>query len=91
MKETKQDVGANIIVHNRFCHCVEPLKQTDSALLAEGHLMIPFLHISGKQCMCLVDLDRARASEEHGFSVQVISMEPESCSPKNNMIVGVPI
>ncbi|KAF6130295.1 glutathione S-transferase C-terminal domain containing [Phyllostomus discolor] len=45
----------------------------------------------GKQCMCLVDLDRARAAEEHGYSVQVISMEPESCSPKNNMIVGVPI
>ncbi|XP_023590538.1 glutathione S-transferase C-terminal domain-containing protein isoform X2 [Trichechus manatus latirostris] len=45
----------------------------------------------GKQCMCLVDLDRARAAEERGYSVQVISMEPESCSPKNNMIVGVPI
>lgn len=45
----------------------------------------------GKQCMCLVDLDRARAAEERGYSVQVISMEPESCSPKNNMIVGVPV
>nr|XP_013006041.1 glutathione S-transferase C-terminal domain-containing protein isoform X3 [Cavia porcellus] len=45
----------------------------------------------GKQCMCLVDLDRARAAEEHGYTVQVISMEPESCSPKNNMIVGVPV
>ncbi|XP_052035177.1 glutathione S-transferase C-terminal domain-containing protein isoform X2 [Apodemus sylvaticus] len=45
----------------------------------------------GKQCMCLVDLDRAKAAAEHGYSVQVISMEPESCSPKNNMIVGVPM
>ncbi|XP_074084861.1 glutathione S-transferase C-terminal domain-containing protein isoform X2 [Macrotis lagotis] len=45
----------------------------------------------GKQCMCLVDLDRAWAAEEHGYSVQVISMEPESCSPKNNMIVGIPV
>ncbi|XP_027693289.1 glutathione S-transferase C-terminal domain-containing protein isoform X2 [Vombatus ursinus] len=45
----------------------------------------------GKQCMCLVDLDRAWAAEEHGYSVQVISMEPESCSPKNNMIIGVPV
>ncbi|XP_074130009.1 glutathione S-transferase C-terminal domain-containing protein isoform X1 [Sminthopsis crassicaudata] len=45
----------------------------------------------GKQCMCLVDLDRAWAAEECGYSVQVVSMEPESCSPKNNMIVGVPI
>ncbi|XP_028932916.1 glutathione S-transferase C-terminal domain-containing protein isoform X2 [Ornithorhynchus anatinus] len=45
----------------------------------------------GKHCMGLVDLDRARAAEGHGYSVQVISMEPESCSPKNNMIVGLPI
>uniref|UniRef100_A0A8P0TLG2 Glutathione S-transferase C-terminal domain-containing protein n=1 Tax=Canis lupus familiaris TaxID=9615 RepID=A0A8P0TLG2_CANLF len=51
----------------------------------------PQRRLIGKQCMCLVDLDRARAAEEHGYSVQVISMEPESCSPKNNMIVGVPI
>lgn len=46
--------------------------------------------ILGKQCMGLVDLDRAWAAEEHNYSVQVISMEPESCSPKNNMFVGIP-
>ncbi|XP_044080291.1 glutathione S-transferase C-terminal domain-containing protein [Neovison vison] len=51
----------------------------------------PQRRLVGKQCMCLVDLDRARAAEERGYCVQVISMEPESCSPKNNMIVGVPI
>ncbi|XP_060042302.1 glutathione S-transferase C-terminal domain-containing protein isoform X2 [Erinaceus europaeus] len=50
----------------------------------------PQRRLIGKQCMCLVDLDRARAAEERGYSVQVISMEPESCSPKNNMIVGLP-
>lgn len=46
--------------------------------------------ILGKQCMGLVDLDRAWAAEEHNYTVQVISMEPESCSPKNNMFVGIP-
>lgn len=51
----------------------------------------PKRRLIGKQCMCLVDLDRATAAEEQGYSVQVISMEPESCSPKNNMIVGVPV
>lgn len=50
----------------------------------------PQRRLIGKQCMCLVDLDRAAAAE-HGYSVQVMSMEPESCSPKNNMIVGVPV
>ncbi|XP_029368455.1 glutathione S-transferase C-terminal domain-containing protein [Echeneis naucrates] len=44
----------------------------------------------GKQCMGLVDLDRSWAAETHGYSVQVMTMEPESCSPKNNMLVGRP-
>ncbi|XP_056422055.1 glutathione S-transferase C-terminal domain-containing protein isoform X1 [Hyla sarda] len=42
----------------------------------------------GKNCMGLVDLDRAWAAEQHGYKAHVISMEPESCSPKNNLIVG---
>ncbi|XP_030904433.2 glutathione S-transferase C-terminal domain-containing protein isoform X1 [Melopsittacus undulatus] len=50
----------------------------------------PERKLIGKQCMGLVDLDRAWAAEEQNYSVQVISMEPESCSPKNNMLVGIP-
>ncbi|XP_061849352.1 glutathione S-transferase C-terminal domain-containing protein isoform X3 [Colius striatus] len=50
----------------------------------------PERRLIGKQCMGLVDLDRAWAAEEQNYSVQVISMEPESCSPKNNMFVGIP-
>ncbi|KFQ27703.1 Glutathione S-transferase C-terminal domain-containing protein, partial [Merops nubicus] len=50
----------------------------------------PERRLIGKQCMGLVDLDRAWAAEERNYSVQVISMEPESCSPKNDMIVGIP-
>ncbi|XP_053111082.1 glutathione S-transferase C-terminal domain-containing protein isoform X2 [Hemicordylus capensis] len=45
----------------------------------------------GKHCMGLVDLDRAWSVERCNYSVQVISMEPETCSPKNNLIVGVPV
>uniref|UniRef100_A0A3Q3W2I3 Glutathione S-transferase C-terminal domain-containing protein n=1 Tax=Mola mola TaxID=94237 RepID=A0A3Q3W2I3_MOLML len=44
----------------------------------------------GKQCMGLVDLDRSWGAEIHGYLVRVMSMEPESCSPKNNMLVGRP-
>ncbi|XP_019377472.1 PREDICTED: glutathione S-transferase C-terminal domain-containing protein isoform X2 [Gavialis gangeticus] len=51
----------------------------------------PERKIIGKQCMGLVDLDRAWAAEAYNYSVQVISMEPESCSPKNNMVVGIPV
>ncbi|KAJ3614452.1 hypothetical protein NHX12_018024 [Muraenolepis orangiensis] len=42
----------------------------------------------GKQCMGLVDLDRSWCAEARGYTVRVITMEPESCSPKNNMLVG---
>ncbi|CAN2388924.1 Methyltransferase domain [Pristimantis euphronides] len=45
----------------------------------------------GKNCMGLVDLDRAWAAEQCGYKAQVVSMEPESCSPKNNLIVGCAI
>ncbi|XP_065592592.1 glutathione S-transferase C-terminal domain-containing protein [Cyrtonyx montezumae] len=51
----------------------------------------PERKLIGKQCMGLVDLDRAWAAEGCNYSVQVTSMEPESCSPKNNMLVGTPV
>uniref|UniRef100_A0A452GI05 Uncharacterized protein n=1 Tax=Gopherus agassizii TaxID=38772 RepID=A0A452GI05_9SAUR len=51
----------------------------------------PKRRLIGKHCMGLVDLDRAWAAEGCNYSVQVMSMEPESCSPKNNLVVGVPI
>ncbi|XP_075716715.1 glutathione S-transferase C-terminal domain-containing protein [Rhinoderma darwinii] len=50
----------------------------------------PERRLIGKNCMGLVDLDRAWAAEQYGYKAQVISMEPESCSPKNNLIVGCP-
>uniref|UniRef100_A0A8C5LKB1 Glutathione S-transferase C-terminal domain-containing protein n=1 Tax=Leptobrachium leishanense TaxID=445787 RepID=A0A8C5LKB1_9ANUR len=50
----------------------------------------PERRLIGKQCMGLVDLDRSWVAEEYGYNVKVISMEPETCSPKNNLIVGSP-
>ncbi|XP_040043646.2 glutathione S-transferase C-terminal domain-containing protein [Gasterosteus aculeatus] len=48
----------------------------------------PEKRLIGKQCMGLVDLDRSWVAQTHGYSVQVMTMEPESCSPKNNLLVG---
>ncbi|CAL1601274.1 unnamed protein product [Knipowitschia caucasica] len=50
----------------------------------------PDRRLIGKQCMGLVDLDRSWAAEAHGYSVRVMTMQPESCTPKNNMLVGRP-
>ncbi|XP_053317498.1 glutathione S-transferase C-terminal domain-containing protein [Spea bombifrons] len=58
--------------------------QTDAQLPVERRKI-------GKQCMGLVDLDRAWAAAQVAYKVEVVSMEPESCSPKNNLIVGSPI
>ncbi|XP_076120999.1 glutathione S-transferase C-terminal domain-containing protein [Alosa pseudoharengus] len=46
--------------------------------------------IIGKSCMGLVDLDRSWAAESQGYTVKLMTMEPDSCSPKNNMLVGQP-
>ncbi|XP_042341610.1 glutathione S-transferase C-terminal domain-containing protein [Plectropomus leopardus] len=51
----------------------------------------PERRLIGKQCMGLVDLDRSWAAETQGYSVRVMTMEPESCSPKNNMLLGRPL
>ncbi|XP_032812332.2 glutathione S-transferase C-terminal domain-containing protein isoform X1 [Petromyzon marinus] len=44
---------------------------------------------TGKACMTLVDQDRAAAAAESGFHAHVHSMNPETCSPKNSILVGV--
>ncbi|XP_035992933.1 glutathione S-transferase C-terminal domain-containing protein [Fundulus heteroclitus] len=77
-------------------------KRFQEALTTKEHMILcrfadqtavqlpPERRLIGKHCMGLVDLDRAWAAETHGYSVQVTTMEPESCSPKNNMLVGRP-
>lgn len=43
----------------------------------------------GKKCMGLVDMDRASAAREQGYSVTLYTMQPPECSPKNNLLVGI--
>uniref|UniRef100_A0A3Q2XGP6 Glutathione S-transferase C-terminal domain-containing protein n=1 Tax=Hippocampus comes TaxID=109280 RepID=A0A3Q2XGP6_HIPCM len=77
-------------------------KKFQEALIYKEHMMLcrfadqtapqlpPERRLIGKQCMGLVDLDRSWCAESHGYRVQVMTMEPETCSPKNNMLVGRP-
>lgn len=45
--------------------------------------------LQGKHSMLLVDHDRTLHAEETGrYKTQIFSMIPETCSPKNNIIVG---
>ena len=45
----------------------------------------------GKNSMILIDLDRKLHAMETGYyeSVKILTMCPRTCSPKNNMIVGL--
>ncbi|KAA0721982.1 Glutathione S-transferase C-terminal domain-containing protein [Triplophysa tibetana] len=58
--------------------------QTEVSLPLERRLI-------GKRCMGLVDLDRSWAAETHRYSVKVMTMVPDGCSPKNNLLVGEPV
>ncbi|XP_070553878.1 glutathione S-transferase C-terminal domain-containing protein-like [Ptychodera flava] len=44
----------------------------------------------GKRCMGLIDGDRAERAREHGYLVTVCTMQPPSCTPKNNLLIGFP-
>ncbi|CAG9788605.1 unnamed protein product [Diatraea saccharalis] len=44
----------------------------------------------GDLCMAVVDSDRARLAEEFGYTVTLSRLKPLSCTPKNNLLIGVP-
>ena len=44
----------------------------------------------GYLCMDIVDSDRLEAVREQGYSVTLSKLDPPSCTPKNNLIVGQP-
>ncbi|KAF8782336.1 Glutathione S-transferase C-terminal like protein [Argiope bruennichi] len=42
----------------------------------------------GELCMGLIDTDRAFYAEEYEYDVKLTTLEPKSCSPKHNLIIG---
>lgn len=44
----------------------------------------------GIECMNIIDTDRKMQAEELGYEVTLSKMIPESCTPKNNILVGLP-
>ncbi|KAL5012843.1 hypothetical protein ScPMuIL_011394 [Solemya velum] len=42
----------------------------------------------GKYCMNLVDTDRLSLAKENGYTVRLTSLQPLSCTPKNNLLIG---
>ncbi|XP_053610449.1 glutathione S-transferase C-terminal domain-containing protein homolog [Plodia interpunctella] len=48
------------------------------------------LTVRGARCMAIIDSDRARLAEEFGYKVTLSRLKPLSCTPKNNLLIGVP-
>ncbi|KAJ9595097.1 hypothetical protein L9F63_013623 [Diploptera punctata] len=44
----------------------------------------------GKVCMGIIDMDRCLQAKELGYTVSLSKLIPETCTPKNNLLVGIP-
>ena len=44
----------------------------------------------GKLCMGIIDMDRCLHAKEAGYTVSLAKLIPETCTPKNNLLVGIP-
>jgi len=44
----------------------------------------------GKLCMDIVDTDRGLGVKEKGYNVTLSKLEPKDCTPKNNLLIGIP-
>lgn len=44
----------------------------------------------GNRCMTIIDSDRCLRAEEAGYIVTLSKLDPPSCTPKNNLLVGIP-
>nr|XP_045613989.1 glutathione S-transferase C-terminal domain-containing protein homolog isoform X1 [Procambarus clarkii] len=43
----------------------------------------------GQLCMKLIDTDRLLLAQSLGYNTKLVCMEPETCSPKNHLLIGV--
>lgn len=46
-------------------------------------------HRQGSLAMNIIDSDRLRLAIEHEYEVKLAKLQPETCSPKNNLLVGI--
>ncbi|KAL0107032.1 hypothetical protein PUN28_015527 [Cardiocondyla obscurior] len=44
----------------------------------------------GYKCMTIIDTDRKLFAEQFGYKVYLAKLIPETCTPKNHLLVGIP-
>ena len=85
-----------------FTHCIRLLEYNDCYVFLYQQDVIILGHAAdqtefdaplvsqGRLCMNLVDTDRALIAREHGYQVTLCSLQPLTCTPKNNLLIGKP-
>uniref|UniRef100_A0A2H1X031 SFRICE_015880 n=1 Tax=Spodoptera frugiperda TaxID=7108 RepID=A0A2H1X031_SPOFR len=48
------------------------------------------LAVRGARCMGIIDSDRGRLAEEMGYKVTLMKLKPPTCTPKNDLLIGIP-
>lgn len=46
--------------------------------------------VQGYRCMTIIDTDRKLYAEQFGYNVHLGKLIPPTCTPKNNLLVGIP-
>lgn len=73
-----RDCGMNYEEYQFLCHCAD---RTEVAT--------PKVE-QGKYCMSIVDMDRYFYAFENEYKIQLTTLQPPTCTPKSNLLIGIP-
>lgn len=82
---SQQFINSNISLKNfiTLAHCADQAHATGTLNCQ------PELIAKGRLCMKAVDTDRKLFAEELGYMVSLTQLKPETCTPKNHLLVGI--
>lgn len=76
--------------------CLKELAITDQDFFVLGHCADQVHKLlykkseQGERCMAIVDFDRCLRAKEIGYNISLAKLVPPSCTPRNNLLVGIP-
>ena len=68
--------------------CLRGITSNDHSVLAR---LADHVTATGRSAMATVDLDRAAVALEDGYRVTLTKLKPDSCSPKHDLLIGIPV
>ncbi|XP_023234349.1 glutathione S-transferase C-terminal domain-containing protein-like [Centruroides sculpturatus] len=76
--EKFRECGVSYEEYQLLCHCAD---RTEVAT--------PKVE-EGKYCMSIIDTDRYFHAYENNYNIRLTTLQPPSCTPKSNLLIGVP-